>query len=89
MDYAHSTAPNRRYVDLVTQRLLKACLAGQKAPYSQGELAAIATRCTEREDAAKKVERVMRKVIAANLMSHQIGQTFEGVVTGASSKGAS
>ncbi len=86
-DYAHSTAPNRRYVDLVTQRLLKATIAGGAAPYGENQLADLATHCTEREDAAKKVERTMRKIIAANLMSRQIGQVFDGLITGASPKG--
>src|SRR6185312_9541499 len=66
-DYTHSTAPNRRFADLITQRLLKATAAGAPAPYSQAELTAIAAHCTEREDAARKVERLMRKVAAANL----------------------
>jgi exoribonuclease-2 len=86
-DYAHSTAPNRRYADLVTQRLLKAAAAGRPAPYSDDELTAIAARCTEREDAARKVERTMRKVAAAALLSARIGERFEAIVTGASSKG--
>ncbi|HEX3800293.1 MAG TPA: RNB domain-containing ribonuclease [Verrucomicrobiae bacterium] len=86
-DYAHSTAPNRRYVDLVTQRLLKAVIADAPAPYLEQQLADVAKHCTEREDAAKKVERLMSKVIAANLLSHQVGQTFDGLVTGASDKG--
>jgi exoribonuclease R len=86
-DYTHSTAPNRRFADLVTQRLLKATTAGSPAPYSQAELTAIAAHCTEREDAARKVERLMRKIIAANLLSHQIGEMFDGIITGASDKG--
>jgi VacB/RNase II family 3'-5' exoribonuclease len=86
-DYTHSTAPNRRYSDLVTQRLLKAVAAGRPGPYSEPELTAIAARCTEREDAARKVERLMRKVIAANLLSGRIGEMFDGIVTGASPKG--
>src|SRR5438094_3660990 len=85
-DYTHSTAPNRRYADLVTQRLLKAALNGGAA-YSQPELAAIAEHCTEREDAARKVERLMRKVAAACLLSGRIGESFDGVITGASQKG--
>jgi exoribonuclease-2 len=86
-DYTHSTAPNRRYADLVTQRLLKATTAGAAGPYSESELSAIAAHCTEREDAARKVERLMRKVIAASLLSHRIREVFEAVVTGASPKG--
>ena len=86
-DYTHSTAPNRRFADLVTQRLLKATTAGAPAPYSQTELTAIATHCTEREDAARKVERLMRKVAAACLLNSRIGEVFDGIVTGASPKG--
>ena len=86
-DYAHSTAPNRRYPDLVTQRLLKACAAGAPSPYSDDELAGIAAHCTEREDAARKVERMMRKVAAAELLSSRIGQTFDAIVTGVTDKG--
>jgi exoribonuclease-2 len=86
-DYTHSTAPNRRYADLVTQRLLKAALAGGPGPYSEPDLSQIATHCTEREDAARKVERLMRKVAAASLLSRRIGDVFEGVITGASPKG--
>jgi exoribonuclease-2 len=86
-DYTHSTAPNRRYPDLVTQRLLKAATASQSAPYSEQELRAIATHCTEREDAARKVERLMRKVIAANLLRKRVGEMFDGIVTGATPKG--
>jgi len=86
-DYTHSTAPNRRYADLITQRLLKGTTSGGPSPYSQTELQAIAAHCTEREDAARKVERLMRKVVAANLLSSRIGEIFEGIVTGASPKG--
>jgi VacB/RNase II family 3'-5' exoribonuclease len=86
-DYTHSTAPNRRYADLVTQRLLKATAAGREAPYSESELAAIAAHCTEREDAGRKVERLMRKVAAASLLSRRIGELFDGMITGASPKG--
>jgi exoribonuclease-2 len=86
-DYTHSTAPNRRYADLVTQRLLKAMVAGNPGPYSESELAAIATHCTEREDAARKVERLMRKVVAASLISRRVGEVFDGIITGASPKG--
>jgi VacB/RNase II family 3'-5' exoribonuclease len=86
-DYTHSTAPNRRYADLVTQRLLKATSAGAPGPYSESELTAIAAHCTEREDAARKVERLMRKVAAACMLNRRIGEVFDGVVTGASPKG--
>ncbi|HLX72779.1 MAG TPA: RNB domain-containing ribonuclease [Verrucomicrobiae bacterium] len=86
-DYTHSTAPNRRYADLVTQRLLKATSASRPSPYSQADLSAIATHCTDREDAAKKVERLMRKVCAASLLTGRIGEVFDGIVTGASPKG--
>jgi exoribonuclease-2 len=86
-DYTHSTAPNRRYADLVTQRLLKAALASSPGPYGEADLSQIAAHCTEREDAARKVERLMRKVAAACLLSRRIGEVFDGVVTGASPKG--
>jgi VacB/RNase II family 3'-5' exoribonuclease len=86
-DYTHSTAPNRRFADLVTQRLIKAVLASQPAPYSDGELAAIALNCTSKEDAARKVEREMSKRIAAVAMSARIGETFDAIVTGVTSHG--
>ncbi len=86
-NYTHSTAPNRRYADLVTQRLLKAILHHAPAPYDEASLEAIARRCTERENAARKVERLMRKVIAADLLHNRIGETFQAVVTGVASKG--
>jgi exoribonuclease-2 len=86
-DYTHSTAPNRRYADLVTQRLLKATYTSGPAAYDETELSQIAAKCTEREDAARKVERLMRKVAAACLLSRRIGEVFEGIVTGASPKG--
>lgn len=86
-DYTHSTAPNRRYADLVTQRLLKAVVTKAATPYPQAELSQIASHCTEREDAARKVERLMRKVVAANLLSKRIGETFDAIVTGAAPKG--
>lgn len=86
-DYTHSTAPNRRYVDIVIQRLLKAVLAKQRSPYGKGELESIAFKCTERDHAAKKVERFMRKVAAAVLLNGRIGEVFDGIVTGASPKG--
>lgn len=86
-DYTHSTAPNRRFPDLVTQRLLKAALAGRPVPYGDGELAALARHCTEQEDNANKIERHVRKSAAALLLESRIGQRFDGIVTGASEKG--
>jgi exoribonuclease-2 len=86
-DYTHSTAPNRRFPDIVTQRLIKAMLASQPAPYSDDELAAIATNCTVKENAARKVERAMSKRLAAVAMSHRIGQTFDAIVTGVTAGG--
>jgi VacB/RNase II family 3'-5' exoribonuclease len=86
-DYTHATAPNRRYADLVTQRLVKAALAGAPAPYTDDELAAIARQCTEREDAANRVERVTRKAAAAELLAHRIGSVFTGIVTGVNKDG--
>jgi exoribonuclease-2 len=85
--YTHSTAPNRRYPDLVTQRLLKAVQAGAPSPYTVEELGELAGHCTERESAARKVERRMRKAAAAVLLSDRVGEVFEAVVTGASPKG--
>ncbi|HEX5107332.1 MAG TPA: RNB domain-containing ribonuclease [Vicinamibacterales bacterium] len=86
-DYAHTTAPNRRFADLVTQRLVKAALAGAVSPYEDDELAAIAARCSEREDAANRVERQVRKAAAAMLLERRRGEVFDGIVTGASPKG--
>lgn len=86
-DYTHSTAPNRRYADLVTQRLLKAVLAGAPSPYSSDKLAAIAAHCTEREDAGRKVERQVRKSAAALSMSGRVGETFDAIVTGVNANG--
>ncbi|WP_324424471.1 RNB domain-containing ribonuclease [Ottowia sp.] len=83
-DYSHSTAPNRRYPDLITGRLLKAALAGERPPYSDTELEFLANRCTSQEDAANKVERRLRKSEAAMLLEGQIGKVFDGVVTGQS-----
>jgi len=103
-DYTHSTAPNRRFPDLVAQRIIKTALAGPPKPsaktersalpapgpappYGDGELQAIAERCTEREDAANKVERLVRKAAAALLLQSRIGDRFDAIVTGASEKG--
>jgi exoribonuclease-2 len=86
-DYTHSTAPNRRYADLVTQRLIKAVLAGLPAPYSDEELSGIAATCTAKEDAARKVERAMSKRIAAVAMSRRIGEQFDAIVTGVTPRG--
>ncbi len=86
-DYTHSTAPNRRFPDIVTQRLIKALLSGQKNPYSDDELAAIASNCTEKEDAARKVEREMAKRLAAVAMQHRIGEVFDAIVTGVTPNG--
>jgi exoribonuclease-2 len=86
-DYAHSTAPNRRFPDLLIQRLLKAALSGARPPYSDGELAALARHCTDQEDEAKKVERQVVKSAGAMLLAQRIGQTFDATVTGASDKG--
>ena len=82
-DYTHSTAPNRRFADMVMQRLLKAALTSRPSPYSDADLGAIARNCTEKEDAARKVERGMSKRIAAVNMSGRIGATFDAIVTGA------
>jgi len=86
-DYTHSTAPNRRFADTVTQRLIKSVLSKQPPPYSDPQLDAIAKNCTLKEDAARKVERVMSKRIAAVALQHRIGETFRAVVTGAGPKG--
>ncbi|HXA08062.1 MAG TPA: RNB domain-containing ribonuclease [Bryobacteraceae bacterium] len=86
-DYTHSTAPNRRFADLVTQRVIKAVLAHTSAPYADGDLGAIARNCTLKEDAARDVERVMRKRVAAVALHDRIGSTFPAVVTGVTPKG--
>lgn len=85
--YTHSTAPNRRFPDLVTQRLLKAAIARASAPYGLAELTALADHCTRQEDAANKVERLTKKAAAALLLAGRIGETFDAVVTGAGPKG--
>jgi exoribonuclease-2 len=86
-DYAHSTAPNRRYPDLLTQRLLKAAMDGKPAPYNKDDLDILAAHCTEAEDAATKVERQVGKSAAALLLESRIGEQFDSIVTGASEKG--
>ena len=86
-DYSHSTAPNRRYPDLLTQRLLKAAMEGKPAPYNKDDLDVLAAHCTEAEDAATKVERRVEKSAAALLLESRIGERFDSIVTGASEKG--
>ena len=86
-NYTHSTAPNRRFADVVTQRLIKAVLQNQSSPYGDDELSAVAHNCTEKEDAARKVERAMGKRIAAINMSSRIGQVFDAIVTGVTEHG--
>jgi len=86
-DYSHSTAPNRRYPDLVTQRLVKAACAGAKSPYGGQELDELAAHCTQKEDDAQKVERRIRKSATALWLSPRVGQDFDGIVTGASESG--
>lgn len=86
-DYTHSTAPNRRYPDIVTQRLLKAAIEGRPSPYAVDELRALSAHCTAQEDEAAKVERQIGKSAAAMLLQGRTGQTFDAIVTGASEKG--
>jgi exoribonuclease-2 len=86
-DYAHSTAPNRRFPDIVVQRLVKAAIAGAPQPYSREELVQIAEHCNDRERAARKVERKMRKVVAATVMKRHVGESFDAIVTGVTDRG--
>jgi exoribonuclease R len=86
-DYTHSTAPNRRYPDLITQRLLKAAIGQTLIPYEKADLEALSQHCTEEEDAAKKVERQVGKSAVAMLLESRIGERFEAIVTGAAPKG--
>jgi VacB/RNase II family 3'-5' exoribonuclease len=86
-DYTHSTAPNRRYPDLITQRLVKAAIAGSPMPYGRDELTELGRHCTEKEDDANKVERLVGKSAAAMLLESRIGEQFDAIVTGASEKG--
>ena len=86
-DYTHSTAPNRRYADLITQRLVKAALAGRPSPYTAEELDAIAARCTEKENDAQKAERLIRKMAAAAMLATHIGERYDAIVTGDTSHG--
>jgi len=85
--YSHSTAPNRRYPDIITQRLLKAAMTGRPVPYGPKDLEVLALHCTQQEDAAKKVERQVAKSAAAMLLQSKIGQRFDAIVTGAAEKG--
>jgi exoribonuclease-2 len=86
-DYTHSTAPNRRFPDLVTQRLLKAALSGDPPPYSNDELSKLAQHCTDQETNAAKVERQVRKSAAAQLLVSRVGDQFDGIVTGVNAGG--
>ena len=86
-DYTHSTAPNRRYPDLITQRLLKAAIEKRPVPYSLKELDSLAENCTRKEDIVAKVERQVAKSAAALLLESRIGERFSAMVTGSSEKG--
>ena len=87
-DYMHSTAPNRRYPDIITLRLIKAVLAGKKPPYSVAELKSLAEHCTKQEDSVRKVERQLRKSEAAMFLRSRIGEIFQGIVSGVNEKGS-
>ena len=86
-DYSHSTAPNRRFTDLVTQRLLTAAIQGSAVPYRLDELQALADHCTQEEDNVHKVERQVEKSAAALLLEARTGEQFDAIVTGAADKG--
>ena len=86
-DYAHSTAPNRRFTDIVVQRLVKAVISNQPSPYSADDLETIATHCNDQERAARKVERKMRKIVAATVMQRHVGENFDAIVTGITPSG--
>jgi exoribonuclease R len=86
-DYTHSTAPNRRYADLITQRLVKAALAGRPSPYTAEELDVIAARCTLKENDAQKAERLIRKMAAASLLAAHVGERYDAIVTGDTAHG--
>ncbi|MEP6788303.1 MAG: RNB domain-containing ribonuclease [Acidobacteriota bacterium] len=86
-DYAHSTAPNRRFTDIVVQRLVKAVISNQPSPYTADELETIATHCNDQERAARKVERKMRKIVAATVMQRHVGESFDAIVTGITPSG--
>lgn len=86
-DYAHSTAPNRRFTDIVVQRLVKAVISNQPSPYTADELGTIATHCNDQEKAARKVERKMRKIVAATVMQRHVGESFDAIVTGVTPSG--
>ena len=86
-DYAHSTAPNRRFTDIVVQRLVKSVISNKQSPYTTDELESIATHCNDQERAARKVERKMRKIVAATVMKRHIGENFDAIVTGVTASG--